>query len=143
MVHGKSPITSDLIVSGEIRLGQIAIDGDDTYWVEMRPEEDGRYVIVRRTPDGQITDMTSAPFNVRNRVHEYGGGAYTVKNRIIYFSNLEDQCIYRQTGNSIPQPITTVREVRYADSVIDSNRDNLICVCEDHSLPAPNQSTRL
>ena len=132
----KSPITSDLIVSGAIRLGEIAIDGDDTYWVEMRPEESGRYVIVRRTSDGQITDITGAPFNVRNRVHEYGGGAYTVKNGIIYFSNFEDQRIYRQSGDTAPQPITTVGEMRYADSVIDSYRENLICVCEDHSRPS-------
>ena len=83
----KSPITSDLIVSEAIGFGQIAIDGDDTYWVEMRPAEGGRNVIVRRTVEGHITDTTAAPFNVRSRVHEYGGGAYTVANGEIYFSN--------------------------------------------------------
>ena len=130
----KSPITSDVIVSEAIRFGEIAIDGDDTYWVEMRPEEGGRYVIVRRTSNGHATDMTIAPFNVRSRVHEYGGGAYTVTNGIIYFSNFEDQRIYRQTGNTALQPITPVGEMRYADSIIDSHRENLICVREDHSL---------
>lgn len=94
----KSPITSDLVVSEAIRFGEIAIDGDDTYWVEMRPEEGGRCVIVRRTPDGHATDVTISPFNVRSRVHEYGGGAYTVTNNTIYFSNFEDQRIYRQKG---------------------------------------------
>ena len=131
----KSPITSDLIVSEAIRFGEIAIDGDDTYWVEMRPEEGGRCVIVRRTPDGHATDVTIAPFNVRSCVHEYGGGAYTVTNSTIYFSNFEDQRIYRQRSNAAPQPITPVGEMRYADSVIDSHRENLICVREDHSLP--------
>ena len=131
----KSPITSDVIVSEAIRFGEIAIDGDDTYWVEMRTEEGGRYVIVRRTSNGHATDMTIAPFNVRSRVHEYGGGAYTVTNGIIYFSNFEDQRIYRQAGNTAPQPITPVGEMRYADSIIDSHRENLICVREDHSVP--------
>ena len=131
----KSPITSDLIVSEAIRLGEIDIDGKDTYWVEMRPEEGGRYVIVRRTPKGHTTDMTTAPFNARSRVHEYGGGTYTVANGTIYFSNFDDQRIYRQSGNVAPQPITPVGDMRYADGVIDSHRENLICVREDHSLP--------
>lgn len=131
----KSPITSHLVVSGATRLGEISIDGDDTYWVEMRPEESGRCVVVCRTSDGHTTDMTSAPFNVRSRVHEYGGGAYTVTNGIIYFSNFEDQRIYQQSGDTAPQPITPVCEMRYADSIIDSFREKLICVREDHSLP--------
>src|SRR5262245_58456489 len=72
----KSPITSDLIVAGTIGLEQIALDGDDIYWIEARPSEAGRNVIVRRTPHGKITDVTPTPFNARTRVHEYGGGAY-------------------------------------------------------------------
>ena len=68
----KSPITSDLIVSETVRLSDIVLDGRDVYWVEMRPSEAGRNVIVRCTPDGQKTDITTADFNVRSRVHEYG-----------------------------------------------------------------------
>ena len=74
----KSPITSALIVSESIGIGEIALDGDDTYWTEMRPAEGGRYVIVRRAPDGQTADVTPQPFNARTRVHEYGGGAFAV-----------------------------------------------------------------
>ncbi len=70
----KSPITSDLIVKGSIGVGMVALDGEDVYWIEMRPSEGGRYVIVRHTPDGQTTDVTPKPFNARTRVHEYGGG---------------------------------------------------------------------
>ncbi|MDE0299818.1 MAG: S9 family peptidase [Candidatus Poribacteria bacterium] len=131
----KSPITSDLIVSQTVRFAEIATDGEDTYWIEMRPEEEGRCVIVRRTSDGNTVDMTPAPFNVRSRVHEYGGGAFTVNDGIIYFSSFEDQRIYRQSGESSPQPITPSGEMRYADAVIDNRGENLICVCENHSLP--------
>src|SRR6185295_10600015 len=81
----KSPITSDLIVSGTIGLGQIALDGDDVYWIEARPTEGGRQVIVRRTADGQTADVTPAPFNARTRVHEYGGGAFVVSAGVVYF----------------------------------------------------------
>ena len=66
----KSPITSDLIVTATVGLGQIALDGADTYWVELRPSEGGRNCIVRRTPDGTVSDVTPQGFNARTRVPE-------------------------------------------------------------------------
>src|SRR3954452_8079558 len=98
----KSPITGDLIVSDSIRLGSIVLDGDDIYWSEGRPSEGGRNVIVRRSADGTITDITPASFNARTRVHEYGGGAFTVKDGTIYFTNFADQRLYRQASGSEP-----------------------------------------
>ena len=74
----KSPITSDLIVSETIGLGQIALDGDDIYWIEPRPSEAGRNVLVRMDPQGETADVTPPPYSVRTRVHEYGGGAFAV-----------------------------------------------------------------
>ena len=78
--HGswKSPVSSDLVASKTIRTGYTTLDGEDIYWIEVRPSEGGRYVIVRRTPDGNILDMTPPPLNARTRVHEYGGGMYNV-----------------------------------------------------------------
>ncbi|MCH7679997.1 S9 family peptidase, partial [candidate division KSB1 bacterium] len=90
----KSPITADLIVGQTVRLGQIVLDGEDIYWIEMRPAEDGRNVIVKRTPDGKLTDMTPAGFNARTRVHEYGGGAFALNKGTLYFSNDNDQRVY-------------------------------------------------
>ncbi len=129
----KSPITSDLIVSETIGLGQIALDGRDVYWLEMRPAEGGRYVVVRRSPDGQTADVTPPPFNARTRVHEYGGGAFVVANGTLYFSNFTDQRIYRQDPGSEPRPITPEAALRYADGVIDRHRRRMICVREDHT----------
>ncbi|HEY9874805.1 MAG TPA: S9 family peptidase [Candidatus Obscuribacterales bacterium] len=129
----KSPITSDLIVSETIGLGPVNLDGEDIYWIEMRPKEGGRNVLVRRTKDGQTSDITPSPFNVRTRVHEYGGGSFIVVNGTIYFSNFADQRLYRQTPDSEPQPLTPKTEFRYADSVIDQERDRIICVREDHT----------
>src|SRR5688572_17040482 len=123
-----SPITSDLIVSEAIGLGQIALDGEDIYWGEMRPKEEGRTVIVRRTPDGTIIDQTPPSFNARTRVHEYGGGAFTVRDGVIYFSNDADQRLYRQEVGAEPKPITPEAPLRYADPVIDAGRNRLICV---------------
>ena len=129
----KSSITGDLIVSDSIRLGSIVLDGDDIYWSEGRPSEGGRSVIVRRSADGTIKDITPASFNARTRVHEYGGGAFTVKDGTIYFTNFADQRLYRQASGSEPKPITPALERRYADMIVDQQRKRLICVCEDHT----------
>ncbi|HXK33195.1 MAG TPA: prolyl oligopeptidase family serine peptidase, partial [Dehalococcoidia bacterium] len=128
----KSPITSDLIVSESITIGQTALDGDDVYWTEMRPEEGGRYVIVRRTPDGTVHDVTPAPFNARTRVHEYGGGAYAVDAGTLFFSNFADQRLYRRERGE-PRPLTPAAAYRYADYCIDRARSSVICVREDHT----------
>lgn len=129
----KSPITADLIVAGTIGLGQIVLDGEDVYWSEGRPAEAGRSVIVRRIPDGKTTDVTPSPFNVRTRVHEYGGGAFAVKDGTVYFSNFADQRLYKQAPSSEPQPLTPVADLRYADAVVDLQRERIICVQEDHT----------
>ncbi len=130
----KSPITSDLIVSAAVGLGEIALDGQDTYWIESRPTEGGRNVIVRRTADGRITDVAPAPFNARTRVHEYGGAPFVVTGGTVYFLNFSDQRLYRQEADSAPQPLTPEVDLRYADGVIDDRRGRLICVREDHTV---------
>jgi dipeptidyl aminopeptidase/acylaminoacyl peptidase len=131
----KSPITSDLIVKESIGLSQVRMDGDDIYWIEMRPSEGGRQVIVRRTADGRTSDLTPPGFNARTRVHEYGGGEYLVHNATVYFSNFADQQLYRQEPNSDPQLFSESSEgsrLRYADFAVDESRNRLICVREDH-----------
>ena len=128
----KSPISSDLIVSAVVGLGQIALDGDDIYWIEQRPTEGGRDVVVQCTPDGRTIDRTPMPFNARTRVHEYGGGAFVVHNGSLYFSNFADQRLYHQQARGQPQPLSPEEDLRYADGVLDRHRRRLICVREDH-----------
>lgn len=129
----KSPITSDLIVSEVVGLNQPAIDGEEILWIEMRPSEGGRNVIVRRQISGLISDVLPAPFNARTRVHEYGGGDYVARSGSIYFSNFTDQQVYLKLRAGELQPITSVEGMRYADHVYDAQRNRLISVREDHS----------
>ncbi len=129
----KSPITSDLIVSETIHFGQTCRDGEELYWIELRPREKGRCVIVRRAPDGTCVDVNPAPFNARTRVHEYGGGAYLVADGITYFSNFADQRLYRQRRARAPEPLTPEEPWRFADAILDRGGNRLICIGEDHS----------
>ena len=128
----KSPITTALIVSGAVGLGQIALEGDDVYWVEMRPSEGGRMVIVRRSANGSTTNLTPEPYSARTRVHEYGGGAFLVNQGVVYFSNFSDQKLYRQDPGREPLAITPDAPLRYADGVFDLRRGRIVCVREDH-----------
>ena len=132
----RSPISADLLVTAGVSLGYLHVTKDAVYWVEGRPLEKGRYVIVKRTPDGTISDETPADYNARTLVHEYGGGAYIVHDDIVYFANFTDQRLYRQTPTSAPQPITpepsTPRSLRYADLRITPDGRWLVCVRESH-----------
>ena len=117
-----------------VRLGSVAVDGDNVYWLERRPNEGGRSVLVRRRADGRHEELTPQGFNVRTRVHEYGGGAYIVADGKIYFSNFKDQRIYGgSTEQDPPHAITPANDCFYADFAYDSKRHRLIAVREDHS----------
>lgn len=135
----KSPITADAIVAGSIGLSSIVIDGSDIYWLESRPQEAGRNVIVRRTADGKTSDITPPEYNVRSRVHEYGGAAYTVADGRVYFSNVKDNCIYVQDLRSADpeavRQLTHDSKKRFADLTIDAQHQRLICVQEEHDAP--------
>jgi dipeptidyl aminopeptidase/acylaminoacyl peptidase len=127
-VSWRSPISSDLIVAQSIGLSEVRIDRGQVYWLELRPQELGRHVIV-----SEGRDLIPAPYNVRTRVHEYGGGAWTVSNGVIYFSNDADRRLYRlDRGASEPVPITPEGPWRYGDGVID-RQGRWIGVREDHS----------
>jgi len=129
----KSPITTEFITAKSIGLVEISIDGEDIYWSESRPLEKGRYVIMRRTPDGAIIECTPPEFYVRTKVHEYGGGAFTVHKGVIYFCNFQDQRLYRQPINGKPEPLNPTEGYRYADMIVDEKRNRIICVREDHT----------
>src|SRR6516164_9587875 len=121
----KSPITSDLIVAQSISLSDVRLDGGGIYWLEGRPQEQGRSVVVRGGEGGQATDTTPQPYNARTRVHEYGGGAWTVSDGTVYFSNFADARLYRQASGApqpeplTPEPASRGRDWRFADGVID------------------------
>src|ERR1700676_4466106 len=137
----RSPITSDLIVAQSVALAEVRFDGEYIYWLEGRPQEQGRLVVVRAdSGGGNALDMTPKPYSARTRVHEYGGGAWTVSQGIVYFSNFSDGRLYRQSdAASHPEPLTPAppareRQWRFADGVIDHRRRRWIGVREGHTV---------
>ncbi|MCZ6792949.1 MAG: prolyl oligopeptidase family serine peptidase [Planctomycetota bacterium] len=133
----KSPITTDLMTARAIGLSNPRIVSGALYWLEGRPLEGGRAVVVRRGPDGEVDDVTPEEFNVRTRVHEYGGGAYCVRGETVFFSNYGDQRLYRVDAGEAPIPLTpepaTPAGERYADATVSPDGRWIVCVRETHS----------
>lgn len=126
-----SPISAAVVAAGAMPLSQLALDGDDVLWLAGRASEAGRTTLLRQRAGSQA-ELTPAPFNVRNRVHEYGGGAYAVDGGTVWFSHHADNRLYRVEDGAEPVMMTKEEAVRYADFVPDRARQRLVAVREDH-----------
>jgi len=135
--HGtwRSPITAEVVAQGGVRLGGVAFDDSEPCWIEGRPAERGRSVLVRNG-----ADITSPPFDVRTRAHEYGGGAYLIEQGRVWFTNFADQRIYYQAPGAAPVALTPAGPYRYADITLDPTRNRLITVRENHEGPGEPQN---
>ena len=127
----KSPLTAARVTAGLLRFDHLVVDGEDVYWAEGRATEAGRYVVVRLTPDGRISDATPPALNVRSRVHEYGGAAFTVHHGTVYLSNFSDQRVFRIDPDGSACTIGT-DGCFYADFHVSPDGRALYCVREDH-----------
>ena len=129
-----SPITAALIARAQVGLASPWLDGSDAYWAESRPVERGRTTLLRRGADGVVTELAPAPFNLRTRVHEYGGRPFTAHAGVVVGVELTDQRLYHLAAASAPVPLTPESggALRYADLVLDLPRRRVIAVREDH-----------
>ena len=147
--HGgwRSPISAADIASSQVPLSFPEIVGRDVYWLEGKPLEGGRTVLVRLSADGDRQELTPPPYYVRTRVHEYGGGAYLVAGdgQTAFFSNFADQRLYRQDYGNAPRPITPEPPVaageRYADAQASPDGRWLVCVRERHAAAEGSEAT--
>ena len=133
-----SPVSAAALTADTVALAEPRLDGADCYWLEGRPADQGRVVVVRRTAAGVVEDVTSAPFNVRSRVHEYGGGAYDVLDGVLVFCDFADRRVYRvdlaaDGSFTEPRPITPAGSLRYGDLQLVAGTSTAVAVCEDHS----------
>ncbi|PVD25820.1 hypothetical protein C0Q70_13483 [Pomacea canaliculata] len=124
----KSPISSQLVTTSGVGLLEVHVDDnpektDYVYWSEIHYEEKGRYVICSANREtGEQKQWTPINFSARTTVHEYGGGDFFVYDGAVFFSNFNDQVLYKQTSDSsTPEPVTdTTRKWRYADGIFCS-----------------------
>jgi dipeptidyl aminopeptidase/acylaminoacyl peptidase len=131
----RSPVSAATVASAGLRYEGLQIDGDNAYWVEGRPAEGGRCVIVRRDVRGAspAQDLLAPPFSARTFVHEYGGGALLAAGSHVVFCNGSDGRLYHLGDGDAPVPLTPELEgVRYADMAYDGAGEALFCVVEDH-----------
>lgn len=132
-----SPVTTQLLVGDVVGLSFPAVEDGAHYWIEARPNEAGRNVLVRRGADGETSDAFGAEFSVRTLVHEYGGRCYAVRGSTVYFSNFDDQRLYRMESGEEPVALTPAppapRSWRFADPVVSPDGTFLVCVRERHS----------
>ena len=136
-----SPITTDLIAGHTLGLGGVAVDGDALIWPESRPWEQGRTVLVRRSADGQVGDLTPPPYNVRSRVHEYGGGAHGVRGGTVVFSNFADNRVFRIDPGGTISGVTQEGDHRFGDFEFDPRGGRVACVREDHGATGEPENT--
>jgi dipeptidyl aminopeptidase/acylaminoacyl peptidase len=130
----RSPITAVRVTAAQVGLAQPSLDHGIAYWLESRPEEGGRNVLVRKMGGSLQQDLSPPPFNVRTRVHEYGGGAYGVRDGVVVLANDADQRVYRLDAAGGPCPLTPESggRLRYADFELDLGHNRVLAVREDH-----------
>lgn len=135
-----SPLSATDLARSAISLSSIQVADGIATWLESRPAEGGRHVIVTAAPGGGVQELTPTGFNVRTRVHEYGGLSYVRTRGGIYFSNFSDQRLYRQAPGAAPVALTP-EGYRYADFDSDAAGALLYCVREDHTAAGEPQNT--
>jgi dipeptidyl aminopeptidase/acylaminoacyl peptidase len=129
----QSPIPASRLAEAAVSMSDLRVGSyGRVYWRESRPAEGGRQVLMIRERDGTIRQLTPEGFNVRTRVHEYGGSSYTLVDGAIVFANFADQRLYWHAEGRNPVPLTPPG-YRYADCHFDRNRNRLVCVREDHT----------
>ena len=123
-----SPLTAAEVASADVRLHEPELGYDGSvWWLERRAQEGGRVALVR---DGE--DVLPEDANVRTQAHEYGGGSWLLGGDTVFFSNWEDQRLYRLDRGGEPRPITPDARCRYADGRVTSDGARVICVRESH-----------
>ena len=128
-----SPVTAASLAEGAVGLAELSVAAGRLYWLESRPAEGGRLVAMTAEPGG-ARQVTPEGFNVRTRVHEYGGGSYVMGPDGLWFSHFRDQKLYRQSAGGAPEPMTP-EGYRYADAEAIPG-GGLVAVREDHTDPA-------
>lgn len=136
-----SPIAAADVHSSRLVRTMPATDGGTAYWLEVRPDDDGRSTLVRQGGE----DVSARGHDVRTRFHEYGGGAYAVHDGVVLYVEFSSQRVWRTAAGAEPRPITPEcgGRVRFAGFRIDLARGVAFCLREDQRDPGVEPVTSL
>jgi dipeptidyl aminopeptidase/acylaminoacyl peptidase len=103
----KSPISAADVAGGAVGVSYPCFAGGEVWWQERRPSEAGRTAIVAAAgAQAPPRELLPAPWNARNRVHEYGGRSYLPVPSLslaggfdLVFANFADQRLYAASGS--------------------------------------------
>jgi dipeptidyl aminopeptidase/acylaminoacyl peptidase len=128
-----SPVTLDQLTAASVGLSEVRVDGGHLYWLESHADEGGRCSLWRApVAGGDPVEVTPPTANVRNRVHEYGGGAYDVRDGVVVYSEITDGRLYRVDASGAVRALTPAGELRFADVSVHPDRGLVLAVREDH-----------
>ncbi len=137
-----SAVSAEFVAGKTLRFQSVQALGNDLYWSEMHPEQDGRVTVMRARCDGPALELLKSPWSASSKVHEYGGGAFLATEKTLFFVNAKDQQIWAlefqpddhntRTSPNTPIQLTHLPAWRFADLVYDEQRQRLICIGEKH-----------
>lgn len=141
--HWPSPITPELLATQGVRSSDPQAVGDRLYWLETRPQEKGRNVLVCEQA-GKRTDLFAAPLSVRTRAQEYGGSSYLATETYIFLVQDSDQRLYQyEIATEKTTPISPEGAFRYADFCFDPLQQRLLAVRENYTADTHNPTTEI
>ncbi|MCH9631253.1 MAG: hypothetical protein S4CHLAM37_12750 [Chlamydiia bacterium] len=131
----KSPLSSDDLIQSSFRFSFMHVANGRILFGEGRPQEKGRTALVEISFNKKQKDLLPKEYNMRTRVHEYGGKCFTMHEDVVYFVNLEDQDIYKMDTDGSVHRITKQKDYRFADLCVSPDGRFLFCVAESHENP--------
>ncbi|GAA4927192.1 prolyl oligopeptidase family serine peptidase [Streptomonospora halophila] len=148
-----SPIGAGDVADHEGAPNWPAALGEEVWWTEPRPAQGGRVTLCRTRlddPAARPREMLPAPWNVRSRVHEYGGRPYALvpaaAGTAVVFAEFGDQRLYLWQPGGEPAPLTPEPPepagLRYVEPVLSPEGREVWCVCERSTGPAPTDVRR-
>lgn len=129
-----SPLRAADAAAAAIGLAYVTAHDGRMYWIESRPSERGRSVLMSAARDGAPAELTPPPGNVRSRVHEYGGRPYTVAGSAVAYCEFGDQRLRVRANGATSGPLTP-EGFRYADGASSPDGRTTYWVREDHTQP--------
>jgi len=152
--HWESSLSAEKVFQASETISYIRPCTNGVFFLLSMPQEGNSMALMHQSSDGRQTRVSPPGINVRSRVHEYGGLPYAFTDDSVFYCNFRDQAVLKQpfdqhsfeAGPSVVlSPGSSIKSdlLRYADFIVDSKRNRLICVREDYRLDGKEPANTL